>query len=271
MNLCRDPFHAGAAAPDRLKPRPGARSAAWRALVLALLIGAPGAFARGAGDGALHMVELGPAAGEPPADKLERMQVEADYTKEVASPDTHVFDYVALSIGVVIVLVWLFGSGLVLRLRGDILPSRLKKQLDRLEALRLAIAASVKSLASAEPDAEWPEERRTYDGVATSANAFFERAKRGIKEDSMNEDSLCLELDRIVSTAERLAARLQSLTPAPFVAAERLDVEGLSQVQQINRNWERVFVSGEQSRLASLGQLNAMRWPNWSRLAPPPR
>ncbi len=283
-SLGADRRHREKPAFARLKARLRRPLAAPRALTLALLIMSPAGvsapraaaavpdvlvYARDAGEDNAYPVKAGDASDDPPESELDPIQAQADYTREAASPHSHFLDYVALFLGLAAVLLWLFGSGLVLRLRGDILPLRIKTRLDRLDAHRLAIAASLRSLAAAEPAVEWPEERRRYDGVAASANAFLETAKEGLKLGAIDDASLILELDRIVLDAEALAARLQSLAPAPFAAAERIDLEGLSRVQRINRNWERVFASGELSKLITLGQLTTMRWPNWSRLATP--
>ncbi|WP_026608593.1 hypothetical protein [Methylocapsa acidiphila] len=206
-------------------------------------------------------------ADEPSETELERAQADADYTKEIANPDVHLFDYLALALGLSVVLIWFFCPDLVLRVRGDILPWRIKMRLDGLEARRLAIAASVFGLTSAEPDGEWPEERRRYDAIAASANALLETVRQGLKLDSIDENSVIFALDRLLADAESLTARLASLAPGPVPAAERVDVDGLSRIQRINRSWERVFAKRELSRLVTLSQLSAMGWPNWSRLA----
>lgn len=191
------------------------------------------------------------------------------YDKEPNFNREHTVGEIAIGVAVALVLAWIFGFKLVLRMRGgDVFPAPVRDRLDRLDAARLAAVASAWRLKSRKPDAELLDEKQLYEGLAAEANAALDKARQDLKLNSVDAEFLIPEIDALIARAKALSTRLQSEQLPQASSANRGEAFKFlwAAVNRINRGWELAVARGKELKLVAIAQLNAMRWPSWSRL-----
>lgn len=198
--------------------------------------------------------------------QVETLQHYGDYTKDKTVYLNHVFEEVALSIGLALVLIWAFGFELALKLRGDPLPSNFRDPLDRLDGARLAVRALALGTKACKPAPELAFEAQLYDEIATRANALLSKARYALISNSVDKVVLSPEAEDLVARAAELSARLKRTQPEHLSAAEVGDRIrfGWGFINRVNRGWRRALARRKRLKITAIEQLNEMRWPAWS-------
>jgi hypothetical protein len=203
-----------------------------------------------------------------PPPPVETTQRYADYTKDQTVYHHHVFEEVALSIAFALVLTWAFGFELAMKLRGDLLPAKLRNALDRLDSARLAVRALALGTKSCRPESELGFEAQAYDEIAARANAALTKARGELIANAVDEAGLIPELEQLILGAAALSARLKALQPENLSAAEVGDRMrfGLGFANRIHRGWRRAFARPKRLKIVTIEQIHGMRWPAWSNI-----
>jgi hypothetical protein len=199
---------------------------------------------------------------------IAQLQRDADYTR--GGPNAYfnpTYGLIALGIGALFGLAWLFGGEPFSRLRGDPVPSRIRNRLDRLDSTRLTIFAAVRAARARRPDTELAEEKALYDRLAADAGEVLDKARQDLLLNLVDESFLVPALDGLNDRAQSLSFRLRRIAPVGSPARNGgIAVEpAFVGFSRINRGWERVF-SAESPKMATVRQLRAMHWPSWSRI-----
>lgn len=204
---------------------------------------------------------------------IAQIQREADYTRDQRNPYFNpTYGLIALGIGALLGLVWLFGSEPAARLRGDPVPSRVRTRLDRLDGARLAVLAAVRAAKAHRSEAELAAEKALYEELAADTDEVLDKMRRDLLLNLVDEEVLIRALDSLTERARGLSFRLQRLAPvsAPGFELPPGAAAGQGTLAAIHRGWERVF-SNESPKMATIRHSGAMRWPAWSRIDVPPR
>jgi len=203
--------------------------------------------------------------------KLDPDDPRLDYRRELAALNDHTIGEIAIGLSFALAFIWIFGFELALKFRGDIFPSKVRSRLDRLDAARLSAIASAWRLKSRKDESELFDERRLYEALAAAANAALDKARQDLKLNSVDEEYLILELDGLIARAKDLLSRLRTTELAQASGADRGEASRFiwASINRINRGWERALASGQKLKLITIDQLNALRWPSWSRLDGP--
>jgi hypothetical protein len=199
--------------------------------------------------------------------EIAQIQRDADYTKSDHPYFNPTFGLIALGIGALLGLGWLLGADTASRLRGDPVPSRIRTRLDRLDSATLAVLASVRAAKSHRPEAELAAEKALYDRLATDIGEVLDKVRLDLLLNFVDEGYLVPALDELSARARSLSFELRRLAPVrSMVGDEKTGLPlGPGLLSRINRGWERVF-SPESAKMTTIRQLNAMRWPAWSRI-----
>lgn len=206
------------------------------------------------------------AALFPP--QAKRFGNEGEWTEDKEFGLSHVFAAILLSIGALIVIGWIFGWDLVLRLRNDPLPARLRTYLNRLDSARLAVQRLALRAMARHNELELAEERRRYDEIAEAADAVIEKAKTDFCLNALDEPFLVAEIAKLVVQSKELCTRLGAMQPTQVSAVDVEDMFkfGWASINRANRGWERVFAKDKDLKITTIAQLNDMRWLLWSTL-----
>lgn len=204
---------------------------------------------------------------------LDPMESQSYYDRERAAITDHRSGEIAIGLSFALAFIWIFGFELALKFRGDIFPSQVRSRLDRLDAARLLAMAYAWGLKSRKQESELSDEKQLYDALAAAANAALDKARQDLKLNSVDEEFLIPEIDGLVARAKALSSELQTTEPGEASAADRGGATRfiLASINRINRGWERAVARGAKLKLVAIDQLNAMRWPSWSRLDGPIR
>ena len=111
------------------------------------------------------------------AERFDNFDNEGETTEDKQFGLSHVFAAILLSIGLLILIGWIFGWELVLRLRKDPLPARVRTYLNRLNSARLAVRSLALGAIARHRETELIEEKKLYDEIAEKADALLEKAK----------------------------------------------------------------------------------------------
>ncbi|WOJ90617.1 hypothetical protein RZS28_04810 [Methylocapsa polymorpha] len=202
---------------------------------------------------------------------LDPNDARLDYRRELEALNDHTIGEIAIGLSFALAFIWIFGFELALKLRGDIFPSKVRARLDRLDAARLSAIASAWGLKSRKDESELLDEKQLYEALAAAANAALDKARQDLKLNSVDEEYLIPEIDGLIARAKDLSSRLRTKEPAQASAADRGEASRFiwASINRINRGWERALASGQKLKLITIDQLNALRWPSWSRLEGP--
>lgn len=193
--------------------------------------------------------------------EVAEIQREADYTRDENAYHIHTTGLVALGIGLTLILGWLFGVDLALRLRGDPLPRRVRVRLDRLDTVRLGVLAAVRACKRHKQDFELTAEKRAYEQLSSASDDLLDKMRRDLRLNFVDEVYLVSELDELIDRSRTLTYELRRLAPVP----QKEDPVAAGFLYRINRGWERVF-SSSSTKFTTIQQLLSMRWPSWSSL-----
>ncbi len=200
---------------------------------------------------------------------IAQIQREADYTRDPRNAYFNpTYGLIALGIGALFGLAWLFGGAPAARLRGDPVPSRVRTRLDRLDGARLAVLAAVRAAKACRAEAELTAEQAIYDRLAADADEVLDKVRRDLLLNLVDEDFLVPALDALSERARTLSFLLQRWAPVRVPSGDAAIGHGT--LAAINRGWERVL-SGESPKMATIRHSSAIRWPAWSRIDMPPR
>lgn len=216
----------------------------------------------------LASAQSGPALARdaPAPPQSEVLQHYSDYTKDQTVYLNHDVEEVALSLFLASVAIWAFGFELVLKPRGDPLPSNLRERLDRLDGARLAVRALALGTKACKPERELVFEARAYDEIAASANALLTKARGALITNAVDDASLAPEIEALIARVGELSVRLKKMQPdhlSPAEVGDRIRF-GWGFFNRVNRGWRRAFA--RRKRLKTIEQLNGMRWPTWAEI-----
>lgn len=204
--------------------------------------------------------------------EVAQIQREADYTREHNPYFNPTVGMIAIGIGALLGLAWFFGGERASQLRGDPVPSRVRSRLDRLDGARLAVLAATRASKSVGSDAELSAEKTLYDRLAADVDEVLDKVRRDLLLNLVDEDFLVPALDELTDRAHALSFRLRRIAPVrSMISDEKTSLQlGHATLARVSRGWERVL-SAEPQKMTTIRQLNAMRWPSWSRIAEPSR
>jgi hypothetical protein len=199
--------------------------------------------------------------------EVAQIQRDADYTRGDHIYFNPTFGLIALGIGALLGVAWLLGADTASRLRGDPVPSRIRSRLDRLDSATLAVLASVRAAKAHRPEAELTAEKALYDQLATEIGELLDKVRLDLLLNFVDEGYLVPALENLSVRARNLSFELRRRAPVrSMVGDEKTSLAlGHGLLSHINRGWERVF-SPEPAKMMTIRQLNAMRWPAWSRI-----
>jgi len=200
--------------------------------------------------------------------QAKRFGDEGQTTEDKQFGLSHVFAFILLSIGLMIGLGWIFGWELVLRLRKDPLPTRVRSALNRLDSARTTVRSLALGAIARRQETELTEEKKLYDRIAEKADALIEKAKTDFCLNAIDEPLFVAEIEALIAQSKQLCARLGALQPT---GGSAVDIEdkfkfGWASINRTNRGWERVFAKDKDLKITTITQLNDMRWPLWSTL-----
>lgn len=203
--------------------------------------------------------------------EIARVQRDADYTKDQNAYFNPIFGLVTLGLGLSLIAIWIFGVDFVLKFRGDPLPPRIRTRLDHLDAVKLSVVASARASKTCKRDFELIAEKQAYDELAAAADAVLDKIRQDLRLNSIDEAFLVPKLEDLIDRGRSLSFQLRRIAPVQTTQADRAAILqfGWASFYRINRGWERVFAG--QSKLTTIQQLSALRWPLWSRLEDLPR
>lgn len=202
--------------------------------------------------------------------EVAQIQRDADYNREGRNAYFNpTYGLIALGIGAIIGLTWFLGAEPASRLRGDPMPSRIRNRLDLLDNARLEALAAVRAGKSRGLDLT--KEKALYDQLARDVGEVLDKMRRDLLLNIVDEAYLAPALDALDDRARSLSARLRRLAPVPSsMSYERNTVPFRhGALARITRSWERVF-SRDPAKMTTIRELNAMRWPSWSRIETSP-
>ncbi|SFK40058.1 hypothetical protein [Methylocapsa palsarum] len=201
---------------------------------------------------------------------------EAEMTEDRQLGGSHLVPGILLGLGLLLGGGWLYGSRFALMFRKDPLTARVRDELDKLDAARLAVRKLAFGAMSAHSETELFDVRALHDTIAERADALLDRAKADFCLDAVDEDYFISETENIIADCKSLLEKLSELQPDRKAGAWAVVHYGPNAVARAKRSWERAFVSDGELRMTTIAQLNQMKWPLWSALkwmagATPPR
>jgi hypothetical protein len=201
---------------------------------------------------------------------------EAEMTEDHQLGGSHLVPAILLALGLLLGGGWLYGSRLALMFRKDPLTARVRDQLDKLDAARLAVRNLAFGAMAAHSETELFEIRALHDTIAERADALLDKAKADFCLDAVDEGYFVSETGRIIADCKSLFEKLAALQPDRKAGAWTVVSYGPNVVARAKRSWDRAFVSDGELRMTTIAQLNQMKWPLWSALkwmagATPPR
>jgi hypothetical protein len=201
---------------------------------------------------------------------------EAEMTEDRQLGGSHLVPAILLGLGLLLGGGWLYGARLALMFRKDPLTARVRDELDKLDAARIAVRNLAFGAMAAHTEKELFEVRALHDTIAERADALLDKAKADFCLDAVDEAYFVSETRRIIGDCEGLFEKLTGLQPDRKVGAWAIVRQGPNVVARAKRSWDRAFVSDGELRVTTIAQLNQMKWPLWSALkwmagASPPR
>jgi hypothetical protein len=191
---------------------------------------------------------------------------EAEMTEDRQLGGSHLVPGVLLGLGLLLGGAWLYGSRLVLMFRKDPLTAKVRDQLDKLDAARIAVRNLAFGAMAAHSETDLFEVRALHDTIAERADALLDKAKSDFCLDAVDEAYFVAETERIVADCEALFEKLAALQPDRKTRAWAIVRQGPNVVARAKRSWDRAFVSDGELRMTTIAQLNQMKWPLWSAL-----
>lgn len=201
---------------------------------------------------------------------------EAEMTEDRQLGGSHLVPAILLGFGLLLGGGWLYGSRLALMFRKDPLTARVRDQLDKLDAARLAVRSLAFGAMAGHTETELFEVRALHDTIAERADALLDKAKSDFCLDAVDEAYFVSETERIIADCKSLFEKLAALQPDRKAGAWTVAHYGPNVVARAKRGWDRAFASDGELRMTTIAQLNQMKWPLWSALkwmagASPPR
>jgi hypothetical protein len=196
----------------------------------------------------------------------EALQHYADYTKDQTVYLNHKIEKIGLSVFFAAVFIWCFGFEVILRLRGDPLPSNIRAAFDRLDAVRLEVRALTLGAKALRRGAELTSEARLYDEIAERANFLLSAASANLRSVAVDKAALMEEIEQLIVRSNAFSARLRTMQPDHLSTAEVGDRIrfGWGFVNRVNRGWRRAFARPKQLKIRTIEQFQEMKWRAWS-------